>query len=811
MSASVACLRQLVFKSGRAPLLRAHAATWQECWPTTQYRFLHNGSPAQTTPRRPVSAPPKAENARSDEISTRHSSSVTQFGDETATGQTFRSHRPWKNVDRWEDRERVKVHARRRPPPRVLVRPAQEYPSKAETRRSEWKHINSVRRQSRLGLKKLESGEVRQLWQDTFELLAQNTPKSDGLLKFRVTIGKGAATEARTQLIEGLDTNVWRISRRHQSEITVDEGDDNGSLDLKLSGSENAVRLSLLEVLRAVGELTALRVDNVKLRAALARDWENGDETTSRVRLLNIGEIATGDAILTLREETNTSEPQEPQPITAFDNPYNIPDGTYVMPTTKHKQYKLHQRADNIPPPSVWTKRSLEDYVAALTYGEVPPHKVQELYGNGPSHQDVVTSLLVRALTSKETRAAISLSALNLALVHMQKLGPGFRPASERILAQIERQDLPADSETYTILLVGASRGGDLDSYTAVLKTMIRKGFKPQARAWFAFLEMTQMRTKKLSVLGAMRRKGLGLVTSVKNEMARHGVLLELESQIDEAINARAIKAAECEADCVQKTPFQTQGFQMTKFLESQCEEHGTGWLDVTTVNRMLELLGRGQENDAFKQLLTVAKAKYRIDLDVVTLNTMLTHVRNIPVWLSVMEKMFQEDPWLQGDRVTFEILFSMAWATNKPNMMAVIWRYATMARRAPSKMQNWLNSLLVREESHLGTARLRNRIEWLPIIFGQADLDEATAVAAEAGKKNVTFYDISANFETARGKRSPAVRLPQKLREAFEKDILLYKLKRATGNGEVSEESMRALTVEIPLKKPVVQMVGLL
>ncbi|KXJ92081.1 hypothetical protein Micbo1qcDRAFT_162187 [Microdochium bolleyi] len=798
MTAFVACLRQHLLKPGRAPVLRARAASWQKYPPTTQYRFLQYERPARAargqhpTPGGRPQAQPIWTLRATDPLRTATEPPTTQLQRRT-TGERDvfeRERRRAERPARLPDRQAAL---------RVFVRPAQEYSIKAETRRSQRKHINSVDAQTLHDLKKLQSGGTRQSWQETFDLLVQNTPKSKRLLKFKVTIGKRAAVEARNRLIDGLDTNIWQISRRYQSVIQLEEGVDNSSLALNISGSDMAVRQSLLEVLRVVGELTALRVDHVELRAALMKDWEKGDDPTSRVRLLGIGEVATEDETLTLREETHAPESQ---PNAVIDLPPLL-DDVHFTRAPRHRHYELHQRADAIVPPSVWTKYSFEKYVAALTHGEVPPQKVRELYGAGPSHQEIVTSLLIRAFTSSETRSAISVSALKLALLYLQKLGPGFRPANERIYKQIERQDLPADADTYTILLVGASKAGDIDSYTGVLKTMIRKGFKPPARAWFAFLEMTQMRTRKLLILRAMRRKGLGLTTSVYNEMARHGVLLELESQLAGFTRTPEAETERNDRILGKPVPQEAREFQMSAFLAQQCAENGPAWLDTWTMNKMLELLGRAQENSACEQLLEAARKEHQVKPDVVTLNTMLTHVRSIPTWLDVMERMYEENIWIKADRITYQILFSIAWALNKPNMMAVIWRYATMAQLAPSKMQNRLNSLFFRELSDFGSVRLRSRMAWSPIMFGK-DLEEAAAAAAAAGK-NVTFFDIAANFQRAVGDQRPVYSLPQKLREAYHKDALLYKLNKETEKGDVSEQDFSAYTVEIPLKaKPV-------
>ncbi|KAH7026397.1 uncharacterized protein B0I36DRAFT_330579 [Microdochium trichocladiopsis] len=773
MTASVACFRQLAHRFGSRRSLgfcaTSRYTTRQTC------RQLHDAS-LMRWPAEPLAH--KAPTAQTTVATSQRRFSADQFNEGSSTandGQKLSK----KRHPRAHLRSALKQYSKEYPPPSALVRPAQNIPSKAENRRSHRKHVNSIRTQSLHGIKSLVSGKPDHEWRETLALLAQHTPDSREVLNFRVTIGKGAATEARARLLSGLDSNVWQISRRYQSVIHVEEGDNDGSLALNLSGSETAVRLSLLEVLRVVGQVTALRVHNSELRAALAKDWERRDATTARVKLLDIGDVATEDVTLTLRDEMQATE-AEPFKGQA-DSSSTLLDDIFTTSTTKHKYYMLERPASKIEPPALWTKRSFEEYVAALTYGEVPPQRASEFYGSGPSHQEVVASLLVRAFTSADTKPAISLSAVKLALVYLQKRGPGLRPANEKIFAQIELQDLPADAETYSILLVGASKVGDLRSYTSVLKTMIRKGFRPQARAWLAFLEMTQDRAHKRRILTAMQRKGLDRNRSIYNEMARHQVLIELESQI-----AKRTKPTHTE---------EAESYHIGAFIQEQDRRHGLAWLNTVTLNKMLDVLGSTLELEACKHLLAIAQKEERAAPDVVTLNTMLTHTRGIPEWISMMETMLSRYSWLRPDKITFHTLFSIAWSLNRPNMMAVIWKYATIAQLAPSKMRSRLNKILVREHSDPGSAGLEHRRIWSPILFGSKELEDATSAANSVGKP-VSFYDVAANYQEATRNKTPAANFAQKLREAYENDIALYKLRKE--KGEVTTQEMKELSVEI-------------
>jgi len=778
MTALVSCLRQLALRSDGQRALKACAVPR---WPALQTcRWLHDAGLKQG-----LSGSPTRRHENSPTI-------ITVYDKDTFTDRLLELSSEPKTTDkpaptgrrhhRASLRAAIKQYSEEHPPPAVLVKPAGNAPSQAETRRSHRKHVNSVRTQSLHDIKSVVGGKPDFQWHEAFALLAKHTADSREVLRFRVTIGRVAAAQVRNRLLTGLDSNVWQISRRYQSIIHVEEVADDGVLALGLSGSKTAVRQSLLELLRVAGQVTALRVHNSELRAALAKDWEEKNATTARVKLLGIGDSAVEDATLTLADRSSAARLALRN---VAEDTTTVLDETTAMSTKKHKYYKLDRPASAIGTPTLWTKHSFEEYIVALTHGQVPPENHNSFYGSGPSHQEVVAALLVRAFTSAETRPAISLSAVKLALAYLQKRGPGFRRANEQIFAQIDLQDLPADAETYDILLVGAARWGDSRSYMSVLKTMVRKGFRPQATAWLAFFEMTHDRNHKHKILAGMRRKGFDRMRPIYNQMARRQALLALETQL--ARQAKASREGEAKS------------YHIGAFVQEQDRQHGQAWLDTMTLNKMLEVLGTGLEFDACKHLLAIAQKEQRVMPDVVTLNTMITHIRDISEWIGVMETLLSRHPRLAPDEITYHKLFSIAWRLNKPNMMAVIWRYATIAKLAPSKMNSRLNSLFAREANDLGSAALRQRRFWSPILFGYNE-SGGPATPSDRAAGPHSFYGVAARFREASENKTPTVSLAQKLREAYEHDVALNKLKKE--KSEVTAEDMRRLSVVIPMQQ---------
>ncbi|KAI1416159.1 hypothetical protein F5Y13DRAFT_206171 [Hypoxylon sp. FL1857] len=624
----------------------------------------------------------------------------------------------------------------------ALVKRPIRHPNKREAWRSLRKHRRSAARQHLYDSAREVTSKPENDWRSTFGFMMRHTPNVGEILNFRVIIGKGVAREAR-ELLSEPDTHISQISRKNETTIRVEEvSPKNDELVLSLSGSEDSVRKSLLDIVGIVGKITAVRISDPAWEALLLGVWLGAAAKRPGIRLLGNGQVAVDDKTMTVQ--------------TSFSN------------LTKYKDYVLTTRADQIIRPSEWTKRSFEEYVAALVHGQVPTHLARSLYPTFPDHQQTVASLLVDLFTSDQTKPAISASALKMAITFLEKRGSGFRQASRSIFSQVELSNVPLDADIFNSFLISASRAGDLDGFNSILRLMVRKGYPVQSRAWVAFMEIVQSPRAKRYIAAKLKARRLNRNHSILRAVGRQITVVDLERRLPTTFDVQA-------------------------FLEEQNRSYGVGWLDTTTLNRILDALGAHGKLEACNDLLNLVHAGRVASPDVVTLNTMLTHLEGLLPKITALQSISTLWPKLTPDAVTYHLLFRSAWTRRHPNSLRVIWRYAALARQTNSKMRYTLTKLLNQEQNL--SARQALLKAWEDVIFGQEELAEMRAAHPTKLKAS---HLIPKYLEQAEQMR-PSVRFAVKLKEALFMDKKMHQL---TKEGTFMSSSMReSLSVEIPLE----------
>ncbi|KAI0842489.1 hypothetical protein F5Y06DRAFT_128562 [Hypoxylon sp. FL0890] len=625
--------------------------------------------------------------------------------------------------------------------PALVKRPAR-YPNKRKSYRSLRKHRRSAARQHVYDSVHEAASRPPHNWHATCRFMMRHCPNVEETLNFRVIIGKGVAREAR-ELLSEPDTHISQISRKNESTVKIEDvHPETGELILSLSGSEDSVRKSLLDIVEIVGKITAVRISDPTWEALLLDVWIGATAKRPGIRLLGNGEVAVDDKTMTVQ--------------TSFSN--------YI----KYKNYLLTRRADQIARPSEWSKKTFEEYVAALVHGQVPTHLARSLYPTFPDHQQTVASLLVDLFTSNHIKSAVSVSALKMAIDFLESRGSGFRQASRLIFNQVELLNIPLDAEIFNTFLVSASKAGDLDGFNSILRMMVRKGYPPQSRAWVAFLEMVQSPVAKRYIAAKMRAKSLDRNPFILRAVGRQMAIVDLEHRLS------------------------TQ-FEMKTFLDEQNKKYGVGWLDTITLNRIIDVLGAHGKLDACNDLLNLVHTGRIASSDVIALNTMLTHLKALAPQLVVLQSMSTLRPNVVPDFVTYHLLFRSAWTRRCPNSLRVIWRYAVLAQQTNSKMRYTLTRLLNQE--HNLSARRAFLKTWEDVIFGQAELAEMRA-SHPVGLKAKHF--IQKYLEQAKGMK-PSVGLATKLEEALSMDRRIHQLAK---EGTFVPSSMKgSLTVDIPLE----------
>ncbi|KAI2778400.1 hypothetical protein F4815DRAFT_477589 [Daldinia loculata] len=642
-------------------------------------------------------------------------------------------------------RRDIKKRSGFQPKASELVKRPIRYPTKEESLRSLRKHRGSAARQHLYDSAHEVSSKPSSSWHWTFDFMLRHTIDIREILYFQLIIGKGVAAEARALLSEP-DTHISQICRRNESLVRIEEiNPENGELVLSLSGSEDSVRKSLLDILGVVGKITAVRVSDPTLESLLLDVWKGAAGKRPEIRLLGGGEVAVDDKTLTVQ--------------TSFSN------------FVKYKSYRLTRRADEINRPTEWTQDSFEKYVAALVHGRVPSHLARSLYPEFPDHQETVVSLLTELFTSEHTRSAASLSALKMAINFIESRGGGFRQASRTIFNQAEMLNFSMDAEIFNIFLVSASKAGDLDGFNSILRAMVRKGYAPQGRSWVAFVEMIQSPALKRYIVAKLRTKGLNRNPSILRAIGRQMAIIDLERHISTEFDVRT-------------------------FVREQDKKYGSRWLDTITVNRIVDVLGAHRNLDACNALLDLIYDTGITSPNAVTLNTILTHTKSFAQQIAIFKSILTRWPRLALHADTYNLLFGAAWKRRYPNMLRVILRYAALARRTTPKLRYTLTKLLTQRQ-HL-SARWVFLKTWEDVIFGQTELAEMRAIHSDSLKVE---HMIHKYVEQTQGMKLEASFL-DKLEEALEMDVRIHQLRK---NGLLTTPSTsvrKSLSVPLPSSK---------
>ncbi|KAI0522009.1 hypothetical protein F5B22DRAFT_513516 [Xylaria bambusicola] len=628
-----------------------------------------------------------------------------------------------------------------------MITPIIQYPTKHAMKRSLGKHVLSKKRQAlhEYYLEVLDKPPNN--WRSTLDFMIRHTPKVGEILDFKIKIGKSAAAQARATLSD-LDTNLWQMQQRHNCNVHIESGFfEDEPLVLNLSGSSVSIRGFLLELVRNTGKISVVKVLDPTLDISSLTFWgDNSAEGQERIKLIGQGETTAEDELMTVYGTKNGFIEMAKQP--------------------KYKLYDLTTRADEIPRPAAWTRFSFEQYVAKLVLGRVPAHLHRSLYPLGSDHQSTVVHLLTKVFSSEDSRAAMSVTALKMALQFIHSRGPVFRPAARTISIQAEQQHLSLDAEVYHTFLVSASRRGDLQGFNSVMRAMHRKGHYVRAQTWIAFLQMIKEPQIKRYIMKKMTGRGLGSLQPVLAEMGRQEVVLELEYSANTELSIQ-------------------------RMVDAQDSKYGPSWLNAITLNRIIDILGGRENLEACHELLALISRDRRVQADQCTLNTMMAHTLSIPGKIALLSRL----PGVRPDDTTYHKLFQPAWKQRLPNMLRVIWRYAVFSGRANSKMRHRLSVLM---QHQLEWSKQRAFLkECEGIIFGRRELAACgIETGDDAGGKGIRRL-VDLYIEDAGG-QLPLVPLGTKLQEAYEMDMKIHKLKRE--GTDLSASVQDSLTVEIPL-----------
>ncbi|KAL8799349.1 MAG: hypothetical protein Q9182_005956 [Xanthomendoza sp. 2 TL-2023] len=164
-------------------------------------------------------------------------------------------------------------------------------------------------------------------------------------------------------------------------------------------------------------------------------------------------------------------------------------------------------RADQIPPPAVWTVSSFYSFVVRLATSKVDRLISRKIYSKGEVHVSAVADILANLFADPTLKFVVSTEAGNRALQFLFDNGKFAR--GRGLFGQLQELQKDKDPATYNIMLGAAAKQKDLHSFTYILKTMITYGVRPDNKTWFSLAQVVREDEVRMVIIGRMAKLGL--------------------------------------------------------------------------------------------------------------------------------------------------------------------------------------------------------------------------------------------------------------------------------------------------------------
>lgn len=437
--------------------------------------------------------------------------------------------------------------------------------------------------------------------------LAQHTmPREPGSV-LQILVPEGALPK----LLFGIQDTIMEIKHRTLAEIDLLEEEHAGVRTLSLSGTSTCVATAAAIILKATpgAILKTLPQTSTSAKASTKERKESGCGVKPRFVLTN-------------------------------------PERGYI---------RTPIRADAVPVPDVWTSESLHTYLMSLTRMPMPNHMHRLLYEPGEEHQMAVAELLDGLFDTHECLRVMSLPTLNEGISYFMKKNQIHFVRDIFLNARL--RGLRLDTETFNIMLRGAAKVQDLDTFAQLLKSMVSNGCRPNSGTWLAFLAMLDDTSLMKIVVGAMNQRGL--------------------------FHEAEVQAKACDIIAPYNLQAALNRHPPTPFLDfaQDMENHFTEqWLTSSGANKLLHVLGsRGLISECWR-LIDYMKER-GIQLDVVSGNTILDaccKFSGFRIGVDILGPLVKDYGFIP-DKVTWAIVSKHVWTAQHYATLRVIWRYGCL------------------------------------------------------------------------------------------------------------------------------------
>ncbi|KAK0847670.1 hypothetical protein LTR03_006229 [Friedmanniomyces endolithicus] len=349
--------------------------------------------------------------------------------------------------------------------------------------------------------------------------------------------------------------------------------------------------------------------------------------------------------------------------------------------------------------PVVWSTVVFTHHVETLT--TLPPRLVrrqmrdetsgQVLPRSNTYKQQVVVELL-KCFSDPSASACVSREAVDSALSFFIRVSD--YNAIRQLLAILQENTLYAlTTSNFDILLAAAAANDDMHNFRLWQRNMVQKGLRPSPSTWASLYRLVSRRCPgtplPARVFDAMHEKGLFTDLHTLQEQVKDTVKEALTAHL-----ARNPASGDADLDAFVSiydkrfgSPSYRHHFHQPKHSSAI---HFRPWLTIETANIMAKvLLSHGRSHDALAVLRMLEDSGKQPRAD--TLNTFLTAAYRVSDAEFAVSVVNHFAPFIgpsstyprneiRLNRISYAMLFRIAWRGKCFNMLRVIWRYACCA-----------------------------------------------------------------------------------------------------------------------------------
>jgi hypothetical protein len=321
------------------------------------------------------------------------------------------------------------------------------------------------------------------------------------------------------------------------------------------------------------------------------------------------------------------------------------------------------RRVGDVPRPTIWTRRSLAQYVEDVIQTRPP------VVLRGSSHSDEAAneealSITIELLQATEVRSSLSWTVFQTVMSFVMK----HRKTNEAwsLLALMGELGFRPYAPFYNPMLVAAAQDQLPDVFEGLLDTMHKQRVRPDAGTWMALLVTNLSVDFKQGVMRNMADRGLSARSGFGQELAPVMIPFSFPQ-------------------------FLGTGGHVADYVDILDDIWGPSWLSEDAVGQLVDVMAARGDIIGAVHLVDHLKDTRSHRPTKTPLYAMLKHCKrtksvDLAVWLVA----YASEHWRVApyDHITFEWLFKMAWKSRMFNLLRVVWTYVTCAGQATFDMR---------------------------------------------------------------------------------------------------------------------------